>query len=552
MTKRSWLIIGLLVLPGSPLQAATDAERLLKQDIDRREQELRERRWEDLHAPAVPAVPEVPTPETTVPETPAGPCFPIRDIQIQPVDILSARRVQAIIAPYRGRCLRAADLTALQQALGAQALAEGLVTTRVVVPEQNLVSGTLHFEVWPGRIEAVQAPSLGRGELAMASVLRTGDLLNLRALEQTVDNLNRLASQRASMELLPGEKPGGSIVALNVARTAPWQAGLSWQGEALNANKRTHTLRASATLDSPLKLSDRLTLGANANLEDQQVDGAYGGSVDYDLPFGWWRFGIGADRFDYDNSIASGVTTFSATGASRSWRGELARLLYRDVRQRLSVALHGKQRLSDNAIDDTAIGVSTTRVSALGLRADFSRVAAPWVCDASVDVENGAGRSWAEPSSIDRHYARLLVSTRLQYHLTQMNFSGSMNGQWSEARLAPGEQFTLTGQVPGFSPQTLNAATGIAVQLEAAFPRQVQGAGFTSLWPMVGFAWAMAPHHAGGNTNDTEHVAALHAGITAPWQQAVMNAGVAFPLEKFSSINAVEDWQISAGLSAQW
>ena len=89
-------------------------------------------------------------------------------------------------------------------------------------------------------------------------------------------------------------------------------------------------------------------------------------------------------------------------------------------------------------------------------------------------------------------------------------------------------------------------------ELEAAFPHQVQGAGFTSLWPMVGFAWAMAPHHAGGNTSDTEHVAALHAGITAPWQQVVMNAGVAFPLEKFSSINAEEDWQISAGLSAQW
>ncbi len=545
-------MIGLWALPGSPLQAATDAERLLKQDIDRREQELRERRWEELHAPAVPAVPEAPAPETTVPETPAGPCFPIHDIQIRPADILSVRRVQAIIAPYRGRCLRAADLTALQQALGAQALAEGLVTTRVVVPEQSLAAGILHFEVWPGRIEAVRAPSLGRGELATASLLRVDDLLNLRALEQTIDNLNRLASQRASMELLPGEKPGGSIVVLNVARTAPWQAGLSWQGEALNANKRTHTLRASATLDNPLKLSDRLILGVNANLEDQQVDNAYGGSIDYDLPLRWWRFGVGADRFDYNNQIVSGITTFSTSGVSHSWHGELARLLHRDAQRRLSVALHGKQRLSDNAIDDTAIGVSTTRISALGLRADFSRVAAPWVCDASVDLEKGAGRSWAEPASIDRHYARLSVSTRLQYHLAQMNFSGSINGQWSEARLAPSEQFTLTGQVPGFSPQALNAATGIAVQLEAAFPQQVQGAGFTSLWPMVGFAWAMAPHHAGGNTSDTEHVAALHAGITAPWQQVVMNAGVAFPLEKFSSINAEEDWQISAGLSAQW
>lgn len=55
MTLKNWAVAGLLVLASPSLPAATEAERLLKQDIDRREQELRERRWDDLRAPAVPA-----------------------------------------------------------------------------------------------------------------------------------------------------------------------------------------------------------------------------------------------------------------------------------------------------------------------------------------------------------------------------------------------------------------------------------------------------------------------------------------------------------------
>lgn len=559
-----FLALAIALVLAAPAQAVTteEAERLLKQDIDRREQEQRERRWQELHAPAAPA-PAVPAPApTTEPalppeETPgaaAGPCFPIHEIQIQPADILSARRVQTIIRPYRGRCLHAGDLTALQKALNAQAVAEGLVTTRVVVPEQNLASGTLHFEVWPGRVEAVRAPALGTRELALASPLRVGDLLNLRALEQTVDNLNRLASQKATVELLPGEKPGSSIADFTVVRKAPWQAGLSWQGEAQNADESSHTLRASATLDSPLNLSDRLILGLNANLKDQQVDNAWGGSFDYDLPMGWWRFSVGADRFDYGNPIVAGVTTFISSGESRTWRAEISRLLHRDARRRVNLALHGKQRLSDNFIDGVTVGVSTTRVSALGLRADFSRVAAPWVWDVTLDAEGGTGRSPALISPVDSRYSRVLASTRLQYHLASASFSGSVNGQWSDARLAPGEQFTLTGQVPGFTPQVLNAGTGIAAQLEAAFPRQLpkqlHDVGLTSVRPSVGFAWALAPR-AGGNTAE-EYVAAFKTGVTAPWQQAVMNIAVAFPVEKFSSINVVDDWQLNAGFSVQW
>lgn len=547
MDTRTWVIAGMmLALTGSPLQAATEAERLLKQDIDRREQERRDRRWDESHVPGA----SEPAPVIAAPgEIPPGPCFPVRTIQLSPDDILAPQRVHALLASYRGRCLQASDLVALQEALNAEALAEGLVTTRVVVPEQNLASGELLLKVWPGRVEALRAQSLRPWELALATPQRVGELLQLRALEQTVDNLNRLASFQASVELLPGQQPGGSIVDFSVVHAAPWQAGLSWQSDALNG-AASNTLRASLTLDSPLNLADRLILGLNANLQDGQVDDAHGGSVDYDLPVGWWRFSVGADRFDYQNPITAGLTTFMASGESRSWRAELSRTVHRNARRRWSLALHGKQRLSDNLIDDVTIGVSTTRIKALGLRSDFSRVSAPWVFDATLDAESGDARSPAEFSPVDSHYSRLLASSRLQYHFPRGSVSGSVNGQWSDARLAASEQFTLTAQVPGFTPLSLNAATGVSAQVEAAFPLFLQRAGFTTLRPTLGAAWALAPH--GGGNFSREQVAALKTGMTAPWKNAVMNAGISFPLQKLSSIDALDSWQLDASFSLQW
>ncbi|MES2918182.1 MAG: ShlB/FhaC/HecB family hemolysin secretion/activation protein [Pseudomonadota bacterium] len=547
MSARRQALLGMmLAFAFSPVQAVTEAERLLKQDIDRREQERREQRWEEAHTPgAAPAVAPAPAPAARS----AGPCFPVRRILLHPAGVLSAPRVRAILSPYEGRCLNAGDLAALQQALNAQALAQGLVTTRTVVPEQNLAAGELRLEVWPGRVEALRASGLSARELAFATPVRAGDRLQLRALEQTIDNLNRLGSFDASLDLQPGAQPGGSIADVRVQRSAPWQAGLSWQGEALNGAE-THALRASLTLDSPFGLVDRLNLGVNGNLQDGQVDDARGGSVDYDLPFGWWRASVGADRFDYRNPVQAGLTSFTASGKSRAWRAELARSLYRDATRRISLGLHGKQRLSDNFIDGVTLGVSTSRLRATGLRLDFSRVAAPWVWDASLDAEHGRGRSPALYSPLDAEYVRVLGNTRAQYYLGAASVSASLSWQWSDARLAPSEQFALSGHVQGFSPRGLNADSAAALQLEFVRPVAVQRAGVSAVRPSLGLSWALAPH-AGGNPR-REELAAVTTALAVPWRKAVANVGVAWPIPQINTLEAPQGWQLDASFSLQW
>lgn len=551
MLTRMWLIAGMTLAASLfaqlPAYAAPAAERLLKQDIDRREQERRDRRWEEAHGSAEPLAPAGPQPSEAGPAT--GPCFPLQHIRLKPDNILSPGRAERIVAAWAGRCLQAHDLAALQEALNAEALAEGLVTTRIVVPEQNLGSGQLLLTVWPGRVEGLRSFALSRMELAFASPVHGGDLLQLRALEQTVENLNRLGSFTASMELLPGQQPGGSVVDINVTRAAPWQVGLAWQSEALNGDDASNNLRANLTLDSPLRLADRLILGVNANLKDMQVDAANGSSIDYDLPLGWWRLAVGADRFDYENELTTGVSHFRATGESRSWRAEIARNIFRDASRRLSVALHHKQRISDNYIDGITVGVSSYRVAATGLRSDFSRTAYPWVLDATFDIESGQALSPAIPSPYNADYSRALLSSRLQYQFEQGSLSGSVNGQWSGHQLPPSEQFSLTGQVPGFAPLSINTDKGAAARLEAVYPVVLKLASLKQLRLSTALNGAIGPDTSPAQEN--RWLSSITLGAVLPWKKSVMQINASRPLGQ-DDLEVPQSWQFDASLSMQW
>lgn len=544
-----WLVfLGFLSPPAH--SATANTERLLKQDIDRLDEERRERRREELHTPsaALPSLQQSEYASSPSKEDESTHCFPIQRIALVPANVLPAKHIAKTLATYEGRCLSSLDIAILQEQLNAEVMRTGLITTRIVIPEQNLTNGMLTLQLLPGIVGSVWGLNLSYMERMFASPVRRGDFLKLQALEQSVDNLNRLASFNASIELQPGNEAGHSHVSFSVERSAPWQAGLSWQGTALQGENASHAIRTNLTLDSPLQLADRLILGMNANVENEQVKGANGGSLDYDIPFGWWQISFGVDRFDYDNEITTGITSFSATGKSRSWRSEISRLMLRDTHQRLKLALHTRQRLSDNYMNGTKIGVSSYRVLSSGLRLEHSLVAAPWVLDNTLDIEYGNTVSTSPVSPFDHHHWRALLNSLLQYQSGAYAFSVGVNGQTSPAKLAPSEQFSLTGQVSGYEPLSLSAASGMAIRTEAMRHWPLNKSGFSSLRSGIGASWAISSET---NNGQSAKLSALTAQLIVPWQNLTARISLARPLSK-DSLAPLQSGQLDASINAVW
>ncbi|MDD1147474.1 ShlB/FhaC/HecB family hemolysin secretion/activation protein, partial [Pseudomonas sp. TNT2022 ID357] len=140
-------------------------------------------------------------------------CFPIQDIQLKGADSLSASERESLLKPYIGQCLGVAQLNELLKVITNRYIEKGLVTSRAYLPQQDLSSGHLQVLVVEGKLEGLKAAEgskLTARELNMAFPGRSGELLNLRQIEQMVDQLNRLPSNQAQMELAPGQAVGGS------------------------------------------------------------------------------------------------------------------------------------------------------------------------------------------------------------------------------------------------------------------------------------------------------------------------------------------------------
>ena len=155
-----------------------------------------------------------PAPKLVLPEA-EYPCFSIRSISLEDCTGVFAWALAAANPaedPAVGRCLGAAGINMLMSRVQNAVMARGYVTTRVLARPQDLEDGHLVLTLIPGRVRAVRisADSDARAELSNAIPIRAGDVLNLRDLEQGLENLKRLPSVEADIRIEPGGLPGES------------------------------------------------------------------------------------------------------------------------------------------------------------------------------------------------------------------------------------------------------------------------------------------------------------------------------------------------------
>ena len=266
-------------------QVPLPGERDLIRDRQERLLEEQRRRLEELQQlPGREVLPEPPAPVED------ERCFVIEQIDLVGAMLLSPADRAAILKPYNGQCLGVGQLNQLLADITNHYLGRGYVTTRAYLPQQDLASGTLQVTVIEGQLEGLDSSELASDrELAMSFPGTTGRVLNLRELEQLVEQLNRLPSRQAQLELVPGEQVGGSRVQLQGQRSKPWRVSLARHNDGqLSTGEQQWGL--GLDWDSPLGLADQLSLRAGRDAVSDSYRHSHSQSLSYSLPYGWWSF----------------------------------------------------------------------------------------------------------------------------------------------------------------------------------------------------------------------------------------------------------------------
>ncbi|WP_232430349.1 ShlB/FhaC/HecB family hemolysin secretion/activation protein [Burkholderia ubonensis] len=224
------------------------------------------------------------------------PCFAIHAIDWRGVDAFPWLR-DAI--PLERACIGRNGLSLLREWVGRRLIERGYITSLVSIPSQDLSTGRLTIEVLPGRIGAIDD---ARGRIGWAPMLfpRGGHaLLNVRDLDQALENVRRLPGQAATaFDLVPGASLGETDVVVrhpDDARRVRFVATADNGG--LDATGRNQ-LGAIVAIDSPLRLYDQLivTYNTDAALRNKSL-GSQAKSVAWNVPIGYASFSLGVSEW---------------------------------------------------------------------------------------------------------------------------------------------------------------------------------------------------------------------------------------------------------------
>lgn len=268
------------------------------------------------------------------------------------------RFAQDFLEKHAGRCIGREGINLLIKGVTAKILDRGYSTTRVGIPEQYLSSNTLKLTLVPGIIHEIRfADKEAHGTWKNAFPTSSGKLLNLRDLEQGLEQMKRVSSQEVDMRIVPAANPGESDILISVKRGKPWKITATLDD---TGAKGTGKLQAGLQLgwDNLLGLNDLFSIGTNTDAErNDNMRGTQGNNLSYSIPFGYWTATMSANESTYHQRITGAVQSFVSSGKSQNLEAKVSYLFHRDRLSKSSLQFRTGKRWSHSYIDDTEVAV---------------------------------------------------------------------------------------------------------------------------------------------------------------------------------------------------
>lgn len=468
--------------------ACVDASAQSLADTHSQQSILQKQREEAAQNQQLANEPDVRLPRIAVPKSEfpgnESPCFPIRVIRLEGKEADAFQWLLTAAGKIQGRCLGTEGINVVLTRIQNALVGAGYVTSRVVAAPQDLRTGVLSLVLIPGRIKSIRFAGPADQQTGTVSPMpfmfnalpsRAGNLLQLRDIEQGLENYKRVPTVEADIQIIPGEQPGESDLQIAWRQTRAWRLNLALDDGGSRSTGR-YQGNLTVSVDNPLGLSDLFyasisnDLGGNGRTGPR---GTRGHALHYSLPFGYSLLTISANDSDYRQSVAGAFQNYVYSGSSRNFDIRLARIVYRDAARKIGLSLRGYQRISNNFIDDTEVLVQRRRMGGFELgvnlkefignatvTGNFAMKRGTGVFGTLAAPEEAFGEGTARPRLIN---ADASLSLPFAMAGARFDYQGSWRAQWNRSPLIPQDRFAIGGRytVRGFDGESsLSAERG--------------------------------------------------------------------------------------------
>lgn len=558
--------------------AIQQQQQILQQQEQRRQEQLRQLRE---RAPA-------PGGEERRVETQADQskvCVKVREIVFEGAKLLDEATKAQIRQPFANSCMSMVDIVSVARVVTNWYISKGYVTTRAFPPAQDLKSGRLLIKVIEGYVEDVDILTNGemREKPSNAFPPIAGERLNIRDIEQGLDQMNRLPTHDAKIGILPGQKDGYSRI--QVDDTA---SGMPITISMLDNYGSTSTGRVqlgnTIHLDDVFGLYDGWTFTHSTTepFYDDRLTNSYAGSLT--VPYGYWSFLVSVSHFEFESLLTStgsvvndagelavAAQDFASTGSTTTITAEIDRILHRDQNSKTRLAGFMTYKDTRNFIEDLLLENQSRRLNVAGVRLSHNTRLWGGIADVSLTAEAGLpafgsvedGDPEAQEAGAKATFKKL--SANISYYkpfaVQDQAFAWQMRAkaQWTPDDLFSTEQIGVGGlySVRGFLDQSLTGDVGAFMRNELTWtvpqfitsPEILKYTGGLKLFAGLDTGWIQD----GGGGEEHGSVVGVAAGVRlqggmffgeAAWERALSAPGF---LKDEGDI-----FRAQAGLQVRW
>lgn len=470
----------------SPALALTDSEQAA-QSADRlyREQQIRqnEQRLQDERSARERTKIEVPLPQP--PKSKGGACRDIKAITLQDAKLIPVKKQKELVKPFEGRCLGVNEIQQLLADVTGYYIKLGYATARAYIPEQDLTSGTLKILIVEGVIKELKLEDAGKHSINMNGAFPgvVGKTLNLRDFEQGLDQVNRLVSNNATLDIQPGEAPGESVVVIKNQPKFPLNASVTSDNYGSRGTGRiqggaTVTANNISGLNEMLSYTRRQSIPADRFNQNSESNNVF-----FSIPYGYTTLSFGYSDSQYESQvITGGGAVLALEGDSRNIYGKIDSNIWRSQTDKWNVSAMITQKTSSNFAAGQKLEVSSRTLSVLDLDTEYSMPLAGGSFSVTSGVALGTLMFGAlndmEDLSVSSPKAqfrklKLGVNFTLPFEVIKHSatFSSSITGQYSFDTLYGSEQISIGGpySVRGFYATSLANDHGYYLKNDLSF-----------------------------------------------------------------------------------
>lgn len=397
-----------------------------------------------------------------------GPCFDIHTITLSGVTLISEKAQQKLTAPWQNQCLNMAKITELAAAISDWYISRGYITSRAFLTEQDLSHGELHIVVLEGKLRHIRLEGESPRMLKMVFPGLEGKILNLRDIEQGMEQINRLRREPVQIDIVPDSEPGYSSVNLTATPEFPLSASVSLDNSGQKSTGDDQ-LNGSLSASNLLGLAEQWQVSGGRSSDFATGYDAQNFQAGFSIPYGYGLLDYSYAWSNYRTTLINLGFPWISTGDTRTHRLNGSWVVFRNGDIKTAFTAGITQRSSRNWLNDAPLVSSTRTLSSLQLGISHTQkivggVATfnptfshgmPWF-----NAETDEGKSGDEPRA---QFRKGSLSASFQRPFSaDIVWLTSLYAQWSPDRLYGSERLTLGGEssVRGFKEQYLSGDNG--------------------------------------------------------------------------------------------